>query len=367
MTYVWKVEPVGTEDRYKITLEALFETHVPAPVVTVEPAYLDLRTVTFDAEGKAVVDYTITNHGLIAADNNVFEFRQHQDYEVTPLTKNIGRLAAKSSVVVPVTIRKLNTGQTAKSSSPGGLKAQEDVPEGCWIEGTDTYEYVCVGNQIQMVPVYIPTLVCPPGVPPSPPVDEPWEHITIVMPWYYEPLQCEEKCGGPDTARLETQEIPFSSHVLFPSLTRRIWPFWSPLELPSGERLAVWWVAEVGQYQLMYYKPGTGNGLNDGILAGKCAFPVGCNTASYVAGDSNQDGEPDCFLLTTWISYDYGDKDGDGNIDSKAWTYDAVAGVRTGPICKKWEDKCPLPPPHNCDQSCVGAPLSVVPRTDEGR
>ncbi|CAG2245925.1 unnamed protein product [Mytilus edulis] len=67
VTYTWTVTPTTVEDKYEITLDSTFETFVPMPVVTIEPNKLD--TVPFETEERESVDFTITNHGLIRADN----------------------------------------------------------------------------------------------------------------------------------------------------------------------------------------------------------------------------------------------------------------------------------------------------------
>ena len=79
VTYTWKVVPVQTDDKYAVTLEATFETHVPAPVITVEPMVLDLRNVNFDTDGLATVIYKVTNHGLIAAQSATMRFDTHPE------------------------------------------------------------------------------------------------------------------------------------------------------------------------------------------------------------------------------------------------------------------------------------------------
>src|SRR5205814_1358725 len=45
VSYNWSVIPVDTPDKYIFTLQATFETNVPAPVVTVSPAFLDLSKI----------------------------------------------------------------------------------------------------------------------------------------------------------------------------------------------------------------------------------------------------------------------------------------------------------------------------------
>lgn len=57
--------PVTFEDRYDITLEADFETFVPIPVVTLSPRELDLEVLERGLQ--PVINFVMTNHGLIAA------------------------------------------------------------------------------------------------------------------------------------------------------------------------------------------------------------------------------------------------------------------------------------------------------------
>lgn len=102
VTYTWTVEPVQIEDKYRVVLEATFETHVPAPVVTIEP-----RTVVVPViEGQTATQYvTVTNHGLIAAHEVEVSIGDTDNWYVTPGIRKIGELPAMTSVVVPVYIR----------------------------------------------------------------------------------------------------------------------------------------------------------------------------------------------------------------------------------------------------------------------
>ena len=58
------------EDEYKVTLEATFETHVPMPVVTLTPLELDLEVLQRGL--MPVINFELTNHGLIRAINVTF-------------------------------------------------------------------------------------------------------------------------------------------------------------------------------------------------------------------------------------------------------------------------------------------------------
>src|SRR4029450_2674317 len=72
--YLWTVVPTEIEDRTKITIETVFETVVPVPVVTIEPNVIDLAEIQGD---EAQIDLKITNHGLIAAKETRVHFRPH--------------------------------------------------------------------------------------------------------------------------------------------------------------------------------------------------------------------------------------------------------------------------------------------------
>ena len=98
--YVWTVVPTEIEDRTRITIETVFETKVPMPVITVVPALIDLSGF-----GPATqIDMMVTNAGLVAGFNTTLAFDDHPVWQVTPLVGNLGTVAANSGVVVPVMI-----------------------------------------------------------------------------------------------------------------------------------------------------------------------------------------------------------------------------------------------------------------------
>lgn len=161
VTYTWTVEQIEIQDRYKISIEAVFETHVPAPVVTVDPPYAFVPVL----EGRtSVVEFTITNHGLIAALGTQINFGQHPDYYIIPLIRDIGVLPAQSSIVVPVLYRRRVDGwppgvpQVASLAGAEALQAAAradgvsaaggwDEPCDLSIKGEVIYYYVCDGNR----------------------------------------------------------------------------------------------------------------------------------------------------------------------------------------------------------------------------
>lgn len=150
--YTWKVEPVEIEDHYKITIETEFETVVPTPVITVEPAVIDLARITTDI---TQVDIRITNHGLIAADAARLHVPTHPRWSFEPLIEEIGILPARSSLTIPMTIRKVGGRSLAGPApprppttepSPGARQLLDRIAlhsDPCHTSATVTWELKC--------------------------------------------------------------------------------------------------------------------------------------------------------------------------------------------------------------------------------
>jgi len=124
VTYTWTVEEIEIEDRTKITLETVFETTVPTPVVTVEPNMIDLAQVQ---GAEAQYDLKVTNHGLIAARDVKLHFEDHPLWTITPLIREIGTLPAKSTLTIPVKVRRtVLPGIEAAAGAPCVIGARLD-------------------------------------------------------------------------------------------------------------------------------------------------------------------------------------------------------------------------------------------------
>jgi hypothetical protein len=146
VNYLWSVVPVDTEDQYEITLETLFETHVPAPVVTISPSFIDLRQI----QGRQTIFFTVTNHGLIAAQNVKLHWADTPRYKLTSPIEGIGNLPALASVVIPITFEDTatlspqdpngNNETVSRGAQPLGSESQSLclVPK-----VTVTFEYIC--------------------------------------------------------------------------------------------------------------------------------------------------------------------------------------------------------------------------------
>lgn len=135
--YIWTVVPTTIEDRYRIVIETVFETNVPTPVVTIEPAHIDLSSLTQEVTN---IDLTITNHGLIAAQDVGVSFTSTIDWSITSIAEDLGSLPARSSITVPVTITNLNFDGSRTSGRAGGCPG-----------GKVEWGYECGNNVIKKI------------------------------------------------------------------------------------------------------------------------------------------------------------------------------------------------------------------------
>ena len=136
--YIWTVVPTEIEDVYTVTLTTQYETSVPAPVVTIDPAQVDFADMV---EGSMQVDFTITNHGLVAAEDFHLEFDNSDRYDVTMLTDYNGTVGPGVTLTIPVLITDLNY---TPPGSPLGLIQAANGQESCErLLGGGFYRVVC--------------------------------------------------------------------------------------------------------------------------------------------------------------------------------------------------------------------------------
>ncbi|XP_078472002.1 uncharacterized protein LOC144733868 [Lampetra planeri] len=102
VVYTWSVQMTTFKDEYIITLEADFETHVPEPVVTIEPREVKLDDLLLGVIEQIV--FNITNHGLIRADNVQLMMPNHPSLVFTKIIDTIGNVEAMTSVLIPVNV-----------------------------------------------------------------------------------------------------------------------------------------------------------------------------------------------------------------------------------------------------------------------
>jgi large repetitive protein len=119
VTVNWSVREITIEDRYEITLSATFETNVPAAVVVADPA----STLIPDMQVGDVFygEITLTNHGLIRADNLEFTMPPIDQYFKFEMMRGIpDSLEAKARVTIPYRIVSLQPLDPDGAATGGG-------------------------------------------------------------------------------------------------------------------------------------------------------------------------------------------------------------------------------------------------------
>ncbi len=116
--YVFDVVPTTIEDHSRIEVETVFETNVPVPVIVVEPRVINFDDLQFK-DGVAHMEFTLSNHGLVAAQDVSFELPSHPDFEFSALIQDVGVLPANSSLKIPASVFDLSF------ATPEGVTAIE--------------------------------------------------------------------------------------------------------------------------------------------------------------------------------------------------------------------------------------------------
>jgi uncharacterized membrane protein len=149
VSYKWSVVPVQIEDKYKVTIEAVFETNVPAPVVTVE--FPDILPII--EEKTTTVNMTITNHGLIAANGVNIEFEENQEIYILSSISDVGILPPMTSITVPVKVRAKEDGPIEGSFIPNRTKREGTKASSGCLKGAVTSWVYCNGKKYTSTPI----------------------------------------------------------------------------------------------------------------------------------------------------------------------------------------------------------------------
>jgi hypothetical protein len=140
VSYTFTVVPTTVQDHYQFQVESTFETQVPIPVVTISPASVDLGQYPgTDFQ----IEYTIENHGLIAANNIRFVMPQATEFQIVPLITNIGTLGAQQSITIPATVHR------GPPVGQNNLRQQTDYMSGvCSVTAQMLWNYLCGPNVV---------------------------------------------------------------------------------------------------------------------------------------------------------------------------------------------------------------------------
>ncbi len=123
ISYSWNVVPTEIQDEYEFELVCNFKTNVPVPVVILEcPQVLD----TLAYGDSLQFDITLSNYGLIDAyEAQINVPTEFEEYDFYPLYDIIDTLHAKSSVVVPCTMKRIQSNRASGGNpcTPGYMDA----------------------------------------------------------------------------------------------------------------------------------------------------------------------------------------------------------------------------------------------------
>ena len=121
VTVEWSVTEIALQDRYNVDLRATFETDVPAAVVVIEPLSINLPEMS---PGEVFYgEFTITNYGLIRADEVQIDFPATDEYFAYEFLAEVPEtLDAKQRITIPYRVTSLKplTNNTDGVASGGG-------------------------------------------------------------------------------------------------------------------------------------------------------------------------------------------------------------------------------------------------------
>jgi RHS repeat-associated protein len=119
VTVEWKVTETTIQDKYDVVLTAAYETNVPAAVVVAEPASVTLPPMkTGDVYSG---EFTLTNYGLIRADNISFTLPGDDSYFKYEILGGVAKsIEAKGQITVPYRVVCLQSLSASENQGTGG-------------------------------------------------------------------------------------------------------------------------------------------------------------------------------------------------------------------------------------------------------
>lgn len=145
ITVDWQVVETEIEDEYTIVTTVDYETNVPVPVVVIDgPDSIDGNAMR-DGES-VIVNYTLTNHGLITAFETEFHTGEDSDEWSFEILNDPGRfdLGAGQSVLIPVRITRHlpdSVSRVRRAVTIGNTMFQSF--DGCMTHMRKTYKTIC--------------------------------------------------------------------------------------------------------------------------------------------------------------------------------------------------------------------------------
>lgn len=122
ITVEWSVREITIQDRYEITLNATFETDVPAAVVVMQPASVNLPKM--NAGDVYYGELTLTNHGLVRAENVTQKLpRSDSFFRYEFLVDMPEQIEPKQRITIPyrvIALQPLDVASSSGSASGAG-------------------------------------------------------------------------------------------------------------------------------------------------------------------------------------------------------------------------------------------------------
>ena len=121
VTVNFTVTPVPFTDRYEITIEQTFETHVPVPVLVLTPVYQHFDNVTPGFQASFIV--IAKNEGLIQMSDLSIIGTQTDSASFTPLINYVPVLLPQQSIEIPFTLSYFGTNAPTQQGGAGSAIA----------------------------------------------------------------------------------------------------------------------------------------------------------------------------------------------------------------------------------------------------
>lgn len=211
VTYVWTVEPVEIEERVTISVNAIFETFVPKPVIVVTPTLIDLSLLTRPGQTMQV-DIKMANHGIIGWQGVNLDFQDNPEYEIVPLIKDVGIIPAHSEVTVPVLARRKESAGLAGRTKSVKSASYDPCKVFGWVQGW----YPCGPNQVKDATSLQGYWYCSPPTP-TPPPPPPQTDLPPTPPNQPPPSSFGPSYGSYSPIQVDTEEKCCTASVSGPS------------------------------------------------------------------------------------------------------------------------------------------------------
>jgi large repetitive protein len=130
VSFTWSVTPTTISTNYNVNVTTTFQTLVPAPVLVLTPQAVNLPDMQV---GETISgEFTLTNHGLLRADNVRMNLPEDDAYFRYEFQANVpDELAANQRVVIPYSL-------TLLQPLPGSDRPQIELSN--WLTSTNTQE-----------------------------------------------------------------------------------------------------------------------------------------------------------------------------------------------------------------------------------